>query len=377
MYCGSINFTELQSREILNLLLLSDELIKLQSLVTYIQEILIKDHYNFIIENVIEITELTYQKKSLDKLWDFCLQQICDNPDYLFKSTKFLSINPSILEIILKRDDFCIDDEIDVWENLLKWACGQNPIIQQDINKWSKNEFTVMERRLSRFIPLIRFYHVSSEDFLLKVYPFKELLPNDLINNILAHHMAPNNRKNINIQPYRKPRYDSTLIKSQHFAIFDNWIVKKEYSRYITYDFNLLYRTNKDGNTAAAFHAKCDNKGATIVVAKIQNSEQVVGGYNPLDWNGNNWKSTGDSFLFSFTNRNNLKTAKVGRIMDACHENAVYCNQSYGPLFGRDYDLEIYSIGQTCYSYNDSYAKINIPQSFYVENYEVFQVIKK
>ena len=84
-----------------------------------------------------------------------------------------------------------------------------------------------MERRLSRFIPLIRFYHVSSEDFLLKVYPFKELLPNDLINNILAHHMAPNNRKNINIQPYRKPRYDSTLIKSQYFAIFARWIDKK------------------------------------------------------------------------------------------------------------------------------------------------------
>src|SRR6266542_2426439 len=152
MYYGSINITELQSREILNLLLLLDELIKLQSLVTYIQEILIKDHYNFIIENVIEITELTYQKKSLDKLWDFCLQQICDNPDHLFKSTKFLVINPSILEIILKQNDFCINGEITIWDNLLKWVCGQNPVIQQDINKWNKDEFIMMERRLSRIL---------------------------------------------------------------------------------------------------------------------------------------------------------------------------------------------------------------------------------
>jgi hypothetical protein len=46
---------------------------------------------------------------------------------------------------------FCIN-EITIWENLLKWACGQHPIVEQDINKWNKDEFTMMERRLSRFI---------------------------------------------------------------------------------------------------------------------------------------------------------------------------------------------------------------------------------
>src|SRR5437762_8539120 len=109
MYCGSIDITKLQSREILNLSLPSDEL-GLQPLVIYIQEILIKNYSDFIIKNIIETIELTYQKKSFDNLWDFCLQQICDNPDDLFKSTKFLSINPSILEIILKRNDFFCND---------------------------------------------------------------------------------------------------------------------------------------------------------------------------------------------------------------------------------------------------------------------------
>src|SRR6266536_6321619 len=130
MYCGNVNLTNLQFREILNLLLPSDEL-ELQTLVTYIQETLIKNHYNFIIENIIEIIELTYQKKSLDNLWGFCLQQICDNPNHLFKSTKFLFINPSILEIILKQDDFFCNDEIIIWENLLKWACCQYPPVIQ------------------------------------------------------------------------------------------------------------------------------------------------------------------------------------------------------------------------------------------------------
>src|SRR5205823_1859771 len=121
MYCGSVDLTKLQSREILNLLLSSDEF-ELQPLITYIQETLIKNHEDFIIKNILEIVELTYQKKFLNKLWDFCIQEICCDSDNLFESTKFLSLNPAILEIILKRDDFNIDNEIIIWENLLKWT---------------------------------------------------------------------------------------------------------------------------------------------------------------------------------------------------------------------------------------------------------------
>ncbi len=65
MYCGSVNLTNLQSCEILDLLSPSNEL-ELQPFVTYIQETLIKNYHNFITNNVIEIIELS--KKSLDEL---------------------------------------------------------------------------------------------------------------------------------------------------------------------------------------------------------------------------------------------------------------------------------------------------------------------
>ena len=151
MYCGSVDLTKLQPREILNLLLPSNEF-ELQPLVTYIQETLIKNHFNFIIKNILEIIELTYQQKFLIKLWDFCIQETCCEPDRLFKSTKFITLNPAILEIILKRDDFCIDNEIIIWENLLKWMSEQQPVIQQDINKWNKNDFMVMIIPLHPFL---------------------------------------------------------------------------------------------------------------------------------------------------------------------------------------------------------------------------------
>ena len=54
MYCGNVDLTKLQSREILNLLLPSDEF-ELQPLVTYIQETLIKNHVDFIIKNILKL----------------------------------------------------------------------------------------------------------------------------------------------------------------------------------------------------------------------------------------------------------------------------------------------------------------------------------
>ena len=143
-----------------------------------------------------------------------------------------------------------------------------------------------------------------------------------------------------------------------------------------------------DGNTAEAFHKKCDNKGATIVIAKVTNSEHIVGGYNPLQWDSSNkYKLTSSSFIFSFINRTNLQTAKVGHINDGFFKYSVYCYPNYGPTFGNGHDLFQYK--DTIWrSYNVfSYPKIDIPENpnsdyysyndFNVEDYEVFQVIEK
>ena len=131
---------------------------------------------------------------------------------------------------------------------------------------------------------MVRFYDISSDDFLLKIYPFKELLPNDLINNIFAFHTAPNNKLNIKMHPPR--RAGLVIINYQHLNIFAGWIDKKTFLYYnkvicSPYRFKLLYRASKDGFTTTAFHEKWDNKGAIIVVAKVKNSEHIIGGYNP------------------------------------------------------------------------------------------------
>ena len=48
----------------------------------------------------------------------------------------------------------------------------------------------------------------------------------------------------------------------------------------LPYEFKLLYRSSRDGFNTNSFHKNCGGKGATIWVAKIQDSAQLIGGYN-------------------------------------------------------------------------------------------------
>ncbi|RGB42266.1 hypothetical protein C1646_751164 [Rhizophagus diaphanus] len=383
IYCGKIDFTKLEGPELLKLSMAVDEL-NIQSLIPRVEEYLIKHQYKFLQQDPIGIIETIFQNECFTSLLDFCLDKICKEPEILFNSENFTSLKEPIVELLLKRDDLCLK-EIEIWDVLLKWAFAQNPTIPKDITKWNKEGVTIMKRTLHRYIPLIRFYHISSEDFHDKVFPFKKLLPKELINDLFTFYLVPNRKINIDIQPPRRSydKYDSVIVDFQYFALFASWIDKKNdnYLRNIPYNFNLLYRSSSDGNTVAKFHEKTDNKGANIVVAKIKNTNQIIGGYNPLDWSGNSsFRSTADSFIFLFKDYKNTDTGKIGRVIKK--ENAIYCYSDYGPTFGSSNnggscDIELRSSSNKWSSSPNSYLDIGIPRNYEIENYEVFQVVKK
>jgi hypothetical protein len=329
-----------------------DEL-NIQQLIPHIQEYLIKHQTEFLYQNPIDILEIIYQHETFTELWNFCLKE----PKILFNSDKFINLKAPLLELLLKRDDLNMD-EIEIWEGLLKWCFSQQNIDNDPI-KWSKDEITEIERSLSKFIPLIGFYDIEARDFFYKVYNYKDILPQDLIHDLLEFHIVPDMKPKTNVSPPRKPNLkfilDSTLIHSNYIPLFASWIDRKDSSHYnnkdIPYDFKLLYHlSGQDEFNAASFHRNCDNKGPTIWVAKIRGSSQLIGGYNgcnPNDWSGDD----SDDFLFSFTNG---KTA----------------NLSYTKHPGHDF---IWSDGDNVS--DNYYLKIDIPSG--LDNYEVFQVIKK
>jgi hypothetical protein len=375
---------KLQGPEVVKLLIVVDEL-NIQSLISYIQSYLINHQVGFLQQNPIEILEAVYQHESFTDLWNYYLEAICENPNTLFESYKFTSLKAPLLKLLLGRDDLELD-EIFIWDSLLKWGLAQNLSISKDITKWSKEDITIMERTLHEFIPLVRFYYISSDDFLDKIFPLKKLLPKDLAKDLVIFHIAPNRKPNIDkVQPPRqssKCTYDTTLINNQHFTILASWIDKKENLHYnmknIPYNFNLLYRFSRDGKTPKAFHTKCDNKGPTIVIAKVSNSEKIIGGYNPLFWDSTSReKPTNDSFIYLFTNNMNTKSAKISYSSGDRYSIRNLCE--YGPGFGRGSDLICCQGGSWYGLPTVSYPKIDgIPTGYFnVDDYEVFQVIKK
>ncbi|GBB93020.1 hypothetical protein RclHR1_00210016 [Rhizophagus clarus] len=365
----------LQGPDVLKLLIAVDEL-NIQQLISHIQEYLIEHQTEFLYQDPTGIIETVYQHETFTSLWNFYLKKICEEPKILFNTDKFINLKPSLLELLLYRDDLNID-EIEIWENLLKWCFAQQKIIN-DPKNWNKEDIMNLERVLHRFIPMIRFYDIEPTDFFYRVYNYKDIIPQDLIHDLLEFHIVPNMKKRINITPPRKPKLDSTLIGSKHLSVFASWIDKRDSMHYdersIPYKFKLLYRSNQDGFNTSSFHRNCDNKGPTVWIAKIRDSKQLIGGYNPLDWGGNcNWKNTTDSFLFNIEDGKNIFTARLG-LVNSLGKYAICCNNNHGPQMGN-----LYCPNSNIWSYNTSgtyYSNVGIPENIIVECYEVFQVIK-
>ncbi|PKY15070.1 hypothetical protein RhiirB3_520100 [Rhizophagus irregularis] len=155
--------------------------------------------------------------------------------------------------------------------------------------------------------------------------------------------------------------------------IFSSWIDKQEkISDTSNYEFKLIYRASRDGDTYESFHDHCDDKGANIVIIKKKNSDRIIGGYNPLDWNGTGWKSTMESFIFTLSNRSDKNTAKIGRVIKEKHDKAIYCYNNGGPCWG---SKDVRSGLDWSVFPGIIYEDIGFSNYFEDEDYEVFQVI--
>jgi hypothetical protein len=361
-------------------MIVSDEL-KLKQLTKITEDFIIENYQQFLQNDPVGILQIVYYNKSLVNLQEFCLETICSDPKMLFNSDKFINLPAPLLEIILKRDYLNLA-EIEVWESLIKWGLAQEKTLDQDVTKWNQENFNHFQRILYKFIPLIRFYEISSDDYFNKVKPYKKILSKELRDDILKFHMVSGYTPTLKVSPRRpKNQFDSVLINQNiqdYLVLFANWIdKKKENNKYTTetipYKFNLLYRASRDGNTTKAFHNKCDNKGATIVIVKINGTEQIVGGYNPFDWDSNStYKNTTDSFIFSLTDSKNINSAKAGYSNGL---NSIGCYPQHGPIFGGNFYQVTNGISWNIN--NNNYSNIGITsKSSNADDYEVFQVIK-
>ncbi|GBC47930.2 hypothetical protein GLOIN_2v1762239 [Rhizophagus irregularis DAOM 181602=DAOM 197198] len=401
IYGGILSLDELKTSDILKILVAADELL-LQELVGHLQNYLILNESEWI-EQHFELTHRTsFKSNNFSELQNYCLNIIADSPEKLFNSTDFTSIPEKLLVPIIKRDDLQMK-EVEIWEHVLQWGITQNPTLNADSDTWMDDDFNAMENTLKNCIPLIRFYSLSSKEFLHKVSPYKKLLNHQLYNDLLNSYMDPDYESSYddNISLPRNIKTDMTIdskiVNLNIISIVSRWINKLDnnskftYLRelYLPYEFKLLLRGSRDGFKPKEFHELCDHKNNTVTFLKIKGTEEIVGGYNPLTWDSvSGWIQTQYSFLFSFKSKSNLENAFLSNVEDI--DKAIVCHIGAGPCFG---DLKIGSkisldpSGSLAAGLNfnvvyckQKYYEKKIRDSedkFLIEDYEVFQIIKK
>ncbi|EXX54491.1 hypothetical protein GLOIN_2v1785846 [Rhizophagus irregularis DAOM 181602=DAOM 197198] len=400
IYTGKIALDKQDGTGILRLLMAADELI-LHDLFGFIQQHLIEYKAEWMQENFDLVRRTVFQNDRLKKLQDYCVERICKEPTLLFSSKDYLSVNLTVLLRVFQRDDLQLD-EIEVWDYLIQWGTTQTcastetpDLILEDISKWSKEHVKALQSTIQQCIPLIRIFQISSKDFFNKIVPYKGILPKSLYKDVMKYHMVPDCPRPPSLMPPRRGGFESILIRAKHAALISSWIdrndinvfynstnIPYEYSN-IPYEFKLLVRGSRDGFSPAAFHAKCDLQGPTVLVLKIHGTGQLIGGYNPISWDSTNkWGTTKDSFLFSLGDGEDLKNVVFSRVQE--HSRAVLCSQAIGPCFGSG-DLVMggthanFNLELGCSCKRQSYERHLIinHDRFSVVEYEIFKVTPK
>lgn len=141
----------------------------------------------------------------------------------------------------------------------------------------------------------------------------------------------------------------------------------------------LLLRATRDGFDKKTFHQLCDDKGATLVVARVKHNGALVGGYTAVAWksSGERWKS--DTTAFLFNNRADTGVITKFPIKPNKTRYAVQHSSIWGVYFGYRHNLDLLDFGTAGVCGNDSY---DIPGSddlagkgyFVVAEVEVFAV---
>ena len=113
---------------------------------------------------------------------------------------------------------------------------------------------------------------------------------------------------------------DSKIITNQHVELISKWIdgIDTNDELKTLYKFKLLHR-GCDGFTSKKFREICNNQTRTVTVVRVKDSNEILGGYNPIAWERSDYFNprfgdTKESFIFSFKNKENIENHILSRV---------------------------------------------------------------
>ncbi|RIB05363.1 hypothetical protein C2G38_2253853 [Gigaspora rosea] len=395
---GVISLENSEASDILNLLIAINEF-KFTELVDHIQSYLIDNNASWLRLNFSRIYQISFDNENLKALQQFCDDILVKYPSMIFDSDDLDTLQENALISLLKRDDLRME-ESEIWDKVIQWGKARTPDLPSDLEEWTNVNFKSLRTTLQHCLPHIRYFQIPSKDILEKIQPYQNILEKNLWVDILTKYLAPDKpitsliltpRKKATVQlPPRKESIimqSSSIITLEHAAEISSWIDRRSTiynTTEIPYEFKLLLRGNRDGFSGEVFHKLCDNIPGTVVVVKINSTNEILGGYNPLTWKVSNatlgeYATTADSFIFSLKNEN-LNQSILSRVKNTF--NALFYRKiSYGSWFSYcDLGMGKYPNFTLkewyCESLNYEKPIRNTSGWFFIDEYEVFQICK-
>src|SRR5436190_5514584 len=99
--------------------------LNIKTLVHCIQNYLTENGHLVSYQNSLEVLELISKNESNADLLNFYLGRICEEPEMLFGYDRFIRLKASHMEMLLKRDDFYLEENL-IWDSLIKWCLAQH-----------------------------------------------------------------------------------------------------------------------------------------------------------------------------------------------------------------------------------------------------------
>ncbi|RHZ51831.1 hypothetical protein Glove_469g36 [Diversispora epigaea] len=383
IYSGKISLEKLENSVIFDLLIASNEL-ELDELVEHLQSHLVNDSASWLRLKFVLIYQTSYQVKNFKIIRDFCNNIITKYPNTIFESEIFHSLPEDALISIIKQDDLQLE-EAKIWDHVIKWGKAKNPTLPTNLDEWTSDNFLSLKETLKGCLPHIRYFSFSNEDVVEKIYPYQQLLEQQLFSDINKKLITPAKPITSNVLPPRKilkatlPTripFPSNIINKEQALEISSWIDKNEtpYFENNPYEFKLLVRGSRDGFHIKTIFTICDKVSNTIIILKVKGTGEILGGYNPLEWNinKNECKKTTDGFVFSLTDSTLNRVKGFG-------DYAIY---NYPGNLQLGFGSSLRLIGdlkaeKKCFSNICSAADPELVHSnskFSVEEYEVFKV---
>ncbi|CAG8752907.1 28876_t:CDS:2, partial [Racocetra persica] len=143
------DFKRKKNETIFELLIAADEL-GVQRIINSVQEFLAQNCLKFLHSDLTKMLDFITCHNSFDILKNACLKTLTKNcKDFLRKDPK-------------------------------------------DVTKFTHEDFKTLEKTLKGLIQLVRFHQINREEFMFTVWPFRQLLPDNLTEDILRCYLVSN-----------------------------------------------------------------------------------------------------------------------------------------------------------------------------------------